>query len=78
MATVVTLIQLVRYSKLLLPVYLLIGTVTYLLMLRLVRAVEESDLNLLQGILGKRLTPLDNFLTWILIPPAAKSSHHCD
>jgi len=51
-----------------LPFYVLIGGVVYLLMLRILKAVNRADMDLLQGFLGRRLGPLANFLGRILLP----------
>ena len=67
MATVVLTIQVLAYSKWMLPVYALLGAVTYLVMLRLLRAVDESDLKMLERLLGKRMRLVSNFLGRLLI-----------
>jgi len=67
MAIVLLAVQLVEYSKFMLPLYVLIGAVVYLVMLRLLKAVEVDDLNLLQRFLGKRLSRVGYILRWILL-----------
>jgi len=67
MATVLEAVQLVRYSRFLLPLYLVIGLVVYVIMLRALKAVDVADLNLLQGLLGKRLSPISRILRMILL-----------
>jgi len=56
MAAVVLAIQVPFYNKLLLPVYVLVGGGVYILMLRLLRAVTEEDLTLIEDYLGERLS----------------------
>ena len=56
MAAVVLAIQIPFYNKLLLPVYILVGGGVYVLMLRLLRAVTEEDLALIENYLGGRLS----------------------
>ena len=68
MAVLLIAIQLIIYSKLLLPAYVLIGAVVYLILLRLLRAVEPADLSLLRGFLGPTLSPVSNVLSWVLLP----------
>jgi O-antigen/teichoic acid export membrane protein len=67
MAAVVVAVQLVEYSKFMLPLYALVGTVVYLIMLRLLKTVDASDLNLLRRFLGKRLLLLSSILSWVLL-----------
>jgi len=68
MAVVLVAFQVVVYSKFLLPVYVLIGAIVYLILLRLLRAVEPADLSLLRGFLGPRLSLVSNVLGWVLLP----------
>ena len=68
MAILLVAFQLMIYSKFLLPVYVLIGAIVYLIMLRLLRAVNPSDLSLLRGFLGPRLSLVSNVLSWIILP----------
>jgi hypothetical protein len=56
------------YSKFLLALYVLRGAVVYLILLRLLRAVDPADLSLLRGFLGPRLAPVSNMLSWALLP----------
>jgi len=76
MAVVVWAVQLVHYSEFMLPLYVLIGAGVYLTMLRLLKAVEDSDLDLLQRFLGKRLTPLSSILKMILLPSHTNRVEH--
>lgn len=68
MAMVLVAFQLVIYSKFLLPVYVLVGAVVYLIMLRLLRAVDPADLTLLRGFLGPRLALVSKILSWVILP----------
>jgi O-antigen/teichoic acid export membrane protein len=69
MALVVALVELVAYSKFLLPLYGLVGVIVYLVMLRLLKAVNKADIDLLQRFLGNRLRPISEILSWILVTP---------
>lgn len=69
MALVIGAVEWVKYSKFLLPLYVLVGAMMYLLMLRLLKAVDSSDLSLLRRFLGRRLEPLATILTWALLSP---------
>ncbi|HYW01025.1 MAG TPA: oligosaccharide flippase family protein, partial [Candidatus Acidoferrum sp.] len=68
MVTVMLGIQFVYYNKFMLPVYLLLGGVAYLLMLRSLKAVTVEDMDLLRNFLGKRLSRICSIITWILVP----------
>jgi O-antigen/teichoic acid export membrane protein len=68
MAVVLVAIQFIIYSKFLLPVYVLTGAFVYLILLRLLRAVEPADLSLLRGFLGPRLSLVSNILSRVLLP----------
>jgi len=62
MAVAVLCLQFLVYSKYLLPVYVLVGGVVYLVMLRFLRAVRAHDLNLAKAFVGKKF---EGFLDWI-------------
>lgn len=68
MAIVLVAFQVVVYSKFLLPVYVLIGAVVYLILLRLLRAVDPADMSLLRGFLGPRLSLVSNVRSWVIQP----------
>jgi O-antigen/teichoic acid export membrane protein len=68
MAAVVAVAELLYYGKFLLPVYALIGTVVYLLMVRSLRVVNAADLELLRNLLGRRLASVSGILGRILLP----------
>ena len=54
MAAVVFFVQQVYYSKLLLPLYVLIGATIYLAEIRTLKVVNRTDIHLLAQILGER------------------------
>lgn len=67
-AAVVTAIQLVEYSRFLLPIYCFIGAIVYLIMLRLLKLANAEDVDLLRRYLGKRLSPISSIISWIILP----------
>ena len=69
MALAILAVELVEYSKLLLPVYVLLGAVVYLILLRLLKGVDASDMYLLSRFLGTSLLPVSQILSWILVGP---------
>jgi O-antigen/teichoic acid export membrane protein len=66
MAVMVWLTQYVFYNRLLLPAYVIVGAVTYLVGLRLLKAVHPADAQLAVESLGKRYEPLVNLAGKIL------------
>ncbi len=58
MSAVLSAVQLLYYSKFMLPIYVLIGGIVYLVMLRLLKTINKADIDLLQRVLGKRLSPI--------------------
>lgn len=68
MAATVAVIQVWFYSEYLLPLYILAGLATHLIMLRLVKAVGEEDIDLLRRYFGPRLGFAVTFLRCILSP----------
>ena len=58
MAVVVLAAQQVRYSLVLLPVYVVIGATTYLACVRFLKVFNESDVQLLGQIVGERITAI--------------------
>lgn len=62
--------QSVVYSRLLVLVYMLLGAVVYLILLRALKAVEVHDVEIIRGYLGVRLRFLAGFLGAILVPQA--------
>ena len=67
-AVVVGAVQLLIYSEFMLPIYVIVGAVVYLMALRLLRAVDASDFELLRRFLGKRLSFIAGLLERILLP----------
>jgi O-antigen/teichoic acid export membrane protein len=63
MAVILLLIQSWSYSKYLLPIYIAIGAITYVLSLLVLRTIKVQDFQLLEGYLGPRF----RFITRILI-----------
>jgi len=55
MATVVLIAQQIRYNLILFPIYVLIGGATYLCCIRLFKVLNESDIQLIEKILGKTI-----------------------
>jgi len=67
MVLVVSLAQYVFYSRLLLPVYIILGTCAYLAGIRLLRAIHANDVQLVKRFLGKRYEWPINLLAKILL-----------
>jgi O-antigen/teichoic acid export membrane protein len=66
-AAFVTSVELVHYDKFMLPIYVIVGTILYLVLLRFLRSVDANDLELLRRYLGKRLSPIAKILGLILL-----------
>jgi len=66
MAIVVFAVQISLYSRFLLPLYALVGALTYLASLRILHAIKPSDAELIRQYLGPRfkfiLDPLERYL----------------
>lgn len=73
-AGVIVLLELVKYSKFMLPVYVIVGTFGYLILLRFLRAIDADDLELLRRFLGKRLLWFARLLDWILLASDKKDA----
>jgi len=58
MAGTVLAIERFSYSKYLLPVYVAIGAIVFVLTLRLLHAINRGDMELVEGLLGSRMKPL--------------------
>jgi hypothetical protein len=58
MAVVVLAVQQVRYSIILFPVYVFIGAAVYIGCIRILKVFNESDIQLLGPIVGKRITAI--------------------
>jgi O-antigen/teichoic acid export membrane protein len=68
MLAVVYTTQFLVYSKFLLPAYVLVGGVTYLAMLRLLRAARREDVDLVRRYFGHRLAFVPELMSKILLP----------
>ena len=66
MAVVVWFAQYVYYNRLMLPAYMLIGTIAYLSGLRLLKAIHPPDIDLAKQFLGRRYELPMNLLSKIL------------
>lgn len=62
MAGVLVIVQMVMYSGLLLPAYIVLGGAVYLVVLRVLKTVHEEDVNFISRYFGSRL----NFVTRLL------------
>ncbi|MDH5635035.1 MAG: polysaccharide biosynthesis C-terminal domain-containing protein, partial [Candidatus Bathyarchaeota archaeon] len=60
-------IQHMHFSPYLLPLYIVVGGTTYMIALRLLRAVNEDDIKLIRNLLGKRATFILNIVEKVLI-----------
>jgi len=67
MAAAVIIIQMIRYSKILLPAYVLLGAIVYLVLLRGLNAIRDHDIELIERYLGARLAFVGRLLGVILI-----------
>jgi O-antigen/teichoic acid export membrane protein len=67
MACVLIAAQAVVYSRLLLPLYVLVGAIVYLISLRALNAVREHDVELIEKYLGSRLGFVARLLRAVLL-----------
>jgi O-antigen/teichoic acid export membrane protein len=67
MAGAVLAVQLIVYGRILLPIYIILGAVVYLILLRLLNAVRKHDIELVDRYLGSRLAFVTRLLSLILI-----------
>lgn len=67
MAGVLVIAQMIIYSKILMPAYIVLGGIVYLLALRVLKAVQEHDIDLIRRYLGSRLDFVSKVLDMILI-----------
>jgi O-antigen/teichoic acid export membrane protein len=68
MASTIFGMQMIVYDKFLLPVYMLVGVIVYLIALRLLRAVRKDDVDLIEKYLGVRLGFGSRILRVIVLP----------
>lgn len=67
MAGVLFAAQMVVYSRLLLPVYMVLGGIVYLVALRVLKAVRKDDIELIHRYMGSRLSFVSRALDIILV-----------
>jgi O-antigen/teichoic acid export membrane protein len=67
MAGVLIAFQMVVYSILLLPLYVVLGAIVYMILLRLLKAVRKHDIDLIERYLGPRLGFLARLFSVILV-----------
>jgi O-antigen/teichoic acid export membrane protein len=67
MAAVLVFVQMLIYSRLLLPVYMVLGAFVYLIVLRMLKAVRRHDVELIERYLGPRLGFASRLLDTILV-----------
>ncbi len=67
MAGVLVLVQIFFYSNIMLPAYMVLGGIIYLTALRLLKAVQQHDIELIHKYLGTRLSFVSKILAAILI-----------
>ena len=68
MALVMEALQLFYYSRFLLPVYLLVGLLAYLLAMRALKAMTSADVDLLRSMLGPRFSRICDLLSSLVVP----------
>jgi O-antigen/teichoic acid export membrane protein len=67
MAGALIAVQAVVYSRILLPIYIALGVIVYLILLRILNAVRKHDIELIDKYLGSRLGFVTRLLSVILI-----------
>ena len=67
MALVMEVLQLVYYSRFLLPVYLLVGLLAYLLAMRALKTMSTGDVDLLRRTLGPRSSRMCDLLSRLVV-----------
>jgi len=65
MVLVVGLVEQLFFSRYLVPVYVIVGGVVYVLVLRIMKVVNERDIQLVREFMGERMAPLGDFLAKI-------------
>jgi O-antigen/teichoic acid export membrane protein len=68
MAALVISVELVSYHPFLLPIYVIVGATTYLIMLRILRALRPYDMHLIEVFLGRRGQRFSRLLSRFLVP----------
>ena len=67
MAAALIAIQMIVYSRILLPVYVVLGAIVYLILLRILNAVRAHDIELIERYLGTRLGVVARLLGTLLV-----------
>jgi O-antigen/teichoic acid export membrane protein len=67
MALIMEILQLWYYSRFLLPVYLSVGLLAYLLAMRALKAMNTSDIDLLRRTLGPRFSKVCDLLSRLVV-----------
>jgi len=67
MFVAVSFIEYVHMSPYLLPLYIIVGGIVYVIALRLLRTVNENDIKLVRNLLGKKATVITNILEKLLL-----------
>lgn len=67
MALAMEAAQLLYYSRFLLPLYLSVGLLVYLLVMRALRAVNAADVDLIRRMLGSRFSRICDLLSWFVL-----------
>jgi len=67
MLVAVWFIESLHFSPYLLPLYVALGGIVYMVILRLLRIVNENDIKLIRNLLGKRGTVITNIVEKVLI-----------
>jgi O-antigen/teichoic acid export membrane protein len=75
MALVMEALQLLYYSRFLLPVYLLVGLLAYLLGMRALKAVSAADIDILRRTLGPRLGGMCGLLSRLAVPSGSYANN---
>jgi len=68
MFVAVWFIQYMHFSPYMLPLYIVVGGITYAIALRLLKAVDEYDIKLIRNLLGKKATVIINIAEKVLVP----------
>jgi hypothetical protein len=72
MAGVLFFIETLFYSRFMMPVYIAIGGIVYLAMLRFLKAIRKDDIDLISSYLGPRMAFASNLLSILLSPTGEK------
>jgi len=67
MFVIVALIQQMYFSLYLLPAYILVGGIVYVITLKLLKTVNQNDIMLIRNLMGKRATSIANVLEKVLM-----------